>query len=851
MEKDKHALWKWLILIGMVAFSLVVVTPPKKKIQLGLDLQGGTSFTVQIDRARLADEIRSRSKEIAAEDVNRKVEDVLRDSRDRTLEVLRNRIDNLGIAEPNISSKGDRFIIQLPGIDDRKRQEAENSIKSAAYLEFRMVAERNAELVAALFDAGKAPEGYDIDSVDGRKSYVRTSEPLPTGDAFETYRRNLSKFNVPSAEYEFMLERRDETDGRVVYTPYFVERRAKLTGDNLKSAGVDFGQIGQPIVSLRFDGKGAAKFADITSDFGPNGARNQNNPTGRQLAIVLDDRLYSAPRIDEPILSGAAIIRGSFTIEEANLLSNILSAGSLPAPIKILETRSVEPTLGRASIRNGVKAILYGGIGVLIFMGVYYMFCGVIADVALLLNLILLPLGMIIAAGFLGIFAGEGGGGSVIKLPVLTLPGIAGILLTIGMAVDANVLIFERIREEVRSGKRLWSAVVAGYDRAFVTILDANLTTLLTGVILFIFGQGPIRGFAVTLCAGIMMSMFTALVVTKLFFSTVAGKLSMKALKMLSVIGETSVDFVGKRKMAAIGSLAVIAITWGILVVSGVKNPSAVFGVDFTGGSAVTFTFDQGKRLDVDSLRDTLAKAGVQESQIQYQKNLQDGSEWLEIKTGSDEIQYEGKDVKPVEIVRSVLPETFPEANLVVAMTDDVGPQIGKELKKSAVWAIICALVGIIIYISVRFEFGFALGAIVALTHDVLVAVGLFTLFGRQLSLPVVAALLTIVGYSVNDTIVVFDRIREDLRLIRDKNFKEICNLSINQTLSRTLLTSITTLITVVMLLLFGGGAIFDFALTLCIGVIVGTYSSIFVATPVVLLWHKDRKPEFAVKPVK
>ncbi len=849
MEKDKYALWKWLILVGMIAFSVWVLS---QGVPLGLDLLGGTSFTVQIDKEKLTEEIRSMSKDASDEEVQRKVENVLSGSRERTLEVLRNRIDNLGIAEPNISSKGERFIIQLPGIDEVKRQQAENSIKSAAYLEFRLVAENNDELVGKLYEEGKAPEGYDIRIVGQDKSYIRTADPLPTGDEYEEYRKTLRRFNVPSAKYEFMLEKRNDREGRAIYKPYFVERRAKLTGDSLKSAGVDMGQIGQPIVTLRFDGRGATKFADITTDYGPNGPRNQNNPIGRQLAIVLDDTLYSAPVIDEPILNGAAIIRGSFTREEANLLSNILSAGSLPAPIEIIETRSVEPTLGQESIRNGLRAVIYGGVGVLLFMGVYYLFCGVVADVALLLNMILLPLGMIIAAGFLGIFAGEGGsGGSIIRLPVLTLPGIAGILLTIGMAVDANVLIFERIREEARTGKRLWSSIVAGYDRAFVTILDANLTTLLTGVILFIFGQGPVRGFAVTLCAGIMMSMFTALVITKLFFGTVAGKLSMKALKMLSIIGDTSVDFVSKRKIAAVVSLVVIVATWSVMVVNGVKSPGQVFGVDFLGGSSVTFKFDQEHRQGVDELRAVLKDAGVVEAQIQYQKNLENGDEWLEVKTGADELEIDGSKVKPVEIVRKALPEEFPDSKFSVAMTDDVGPQVGRELKKSAVWAIVFALVGIIIYISIRFEFGFALGAIVALTHDVLVAVGLFTLFGRQLSLPVVAALLTIVGYSVNDTIVVFDRIREDLRLIRNKNFKEICNLSINQTLSRTLLTSLTTLITVVMLLLFGGGAIFDFALTLCIGVIVGTYSSIFVATPVVLFWHKDRKPEFASKPVK
>jgi SecD/SecF fusion protein len=843
---DKHALWKWLVLIVAVAGSLIVVTPVKEKVRLGLDLKGGTSFAVKIDEDRLRGDIRSRYPEISDKELDAEVAKVLQGAQERALEVMRNRVDNLGITEPIIyAGKDNRIIIQLPGIDEAKREEAERSIKSLAFLEFRMVHEENDDLVSQLFDNSQAPEGYRLVRMEKGIYYKREADFPEARRMDPAYRDALGRFQAPSAAFEFLL-RKEEVDGQTVYVPAFVKRRREMSGEYLEKASVDYRALGQPVVLLQFDSKGAKRFANVTSDYAPGGARNPDVNRFRQLAIVLDGTLYSAPVIREAIYGGKAEISGSFSLAEARLLSNILSAGSLPAPVKIVEKRFVSPSLGADSIRSGVRAVILGGIGVVGFMLVYYLVCGVVADLALAMNMLLLPLGMIVAAGFLGIFASDAaGGGSAIKLPVLTLPGIAGILLTIGMAVDANVLIFERIREEMGSGKRLWTSILAGYDRAFVTIVDANLTTLLTGIILFVFGSGPIRGFSVTLCAGILVSMFTALIVTKLFFDVLVNKLGVKTLKMLSVVGESAIDFIGFRKIAAVFSVVVIVATIALMVVRGVGDPARIFGVDFLGGSSMTFTFSEHQT--VQDVRDALAGAGIPEAHIQYQKDMESGADaFLQIKTGGG--QDAGDELAgQVEVA---LAEAFPDAGFTLAQEDKVGPQIGAELRQRAVWAIALALLGIVVYLSWRFELGFAVGAIVALAHDVLFTLGVYSLFGRQLSLPIVAALLTIVGYSVNDTIVVFDRIREDLRLstIRTKSFKEVCNLSINQTLSRTLLTSLTTLITVVMMLIFGGGAIFDFALALCIGVLVGTYSSIFVATPVVLLWHRDHKPEFATK---
>jgi SecD/SecF fusion protein len=854
LRMDKNTIWKWLILVLLVVGSLAVVTPPfdkvdeegnvvrQGKIRFGLDLEGGTSFVVKIDEDDLRREIESRGVALTPEQVEEEVKKVLEGAQERALEVMRNRVDNLGISEPIIYlGKDNRIIIQLPGADEAKRKEAEISIKSLAYLEFRVVHQDSDTLTGSLFDQGLVPEGYKIERVEGQ-AYYRKDLSFPDSKRDRKYRITLGKFNVPDPGFELLMEKRD-IQGVEVYVPHFVKRRSELTGKYLKDAAVDFKQLGQPVVQIEFDGKGSKRFAKVTRDLAPGGAQNQSQDSYRKLAIVLDGTLYSAPIIREPIHGGRAEISGSFTLPEANFLRNILKAGSLPAPVKIVETRFVAPSLGSDSIESGVRSIIYGAVGVVSFMVIYYMVSGVIADLALILNMILLPLGMIIAAGFLGIFAKDATSGGPITLPVLTLPGIAGILLTIGMAVDANVLIFERIREEAKSGKRLWSSITAGYDRAFVTILDANLTTMLTGIILFVFGSGPIRGFAVTLCAGIMASMFTALVVTKLFFQLLATRTNIKELKMLSAIKDTAVDFIGKRKFAAIVSLAVIVVSLGIMGYRGIQDSAAIFGVDFRGGASVVFSRDMAQeKIDVEDIRSALSDAGVNESHIQYQGVQVGGDEYLQVKTSSG--STEG--TRMVDVVKKALNDTFPAAGFVVEQEDEVGPQVGAELKTRALWSILMALLGIIIYISWRFELGFAIGAIVALAHDVLVTVGIYTLCGRQLSLPIVAALLTIVGYSVNDTIVVFDRIREDLKLVRDKSFKEICNLSINQTLSRTLLTSLTTLITVVMLLVFGGGAINDFALALFIGVLVGTYSSIFVATPVVLLWHRDRRPGFA-----
>jgi SecD/SecF fusion protein len=598
---------------------------------------------------------------------------------------------------------------------------------------------------------------------------------------------------------------------------------------------------GRVHVSLVFNAKGAADFARLTKAYAPRGSRNKDSDVGRRLAIVLDDTLYSAPVLKTEIPDGRAVIEGNFTWSEAAVLRNILNAGSLPAPMKILEKRSVESTLGADAIRSGVNAAVLATVLIALFMLAYYSYCGLIANVALILDLLLLPAGLIIASNILGVFVKDAAiAKRALDLPVLTMPGIAGIVLTLGMAVDANVLIFERMREEFALGKSARAAVSAGYDRAFLAIFDSNITTLLTAVILFIFGAGPIRGFAITLTAGIIISMFTALVVTRLIFNATVPEDRVKPYKMMQFLKDPNFDFLRWGRPFGFTALGVVVVTLALFFVRGIRNPASVMAVDFTGGASMTYSYEQ--KAGIGDVRKVVADAVKNDATIQYQSTLDGSGDLLLVKTSVTKIGDENVS----KAVHTALNQAFPESKFTLTGEEDVGAEVGKDLKQAATKAIFFSLIGILIYVSLRFEFGFALGGVVALAHDAFITLGLYSLLGRQVSLTIVAALLTIVGYSINDTIVIFDRIREDLRKDTKTDFPALCNRAINQMLSRTILTSLTTLIGAIVLFIFGGGAINDFALAMMIGLVAGTFSSIFIATPVMLAWYKNRRPSFA-----
>ncbi|MFH1753059.1 MAG: protein translocase subunit SecD [Candidatus Omnitrophota bacterium] len=660
-----------------------------------------------------------------------------KDATERALEIIRNRIDQFGVLEPYIQKEGtNRIIIQLPGVTDRER--AISIIGKTAHLEFILVS-NDPEILKKALDGEETP-GYLLKTM-GKESLI-------------------------------------------------IEDKPSLTGDKLVDASVEFSeqQFGQPYVSINLNPEGGKIFSDVT-------AANVE----RRLAIVLDGVVQSAPVIRERIPSGRAQITGSFSIDEANDLAIVLRAGALPAPTKIIEERTVGPTLGRDSIRSGLEAIMIGGIAVIVFMAAYYLLAGLIADFALCLNIVLI-------GGVLSYFGAT-----------LTLPGIAGLLLTIGMAVDANVLIFERIREEADLGKHIQSAISSGYQKAFLTILDSNVTTLITALILFQFGTGPIRGFATTLSVGILSSMFTSLVVTRLVLDMLTKILGVSKLPMLRLIRKPNIDFINKRKIAYIISAVVI----GYGLFSFAKTGGANFGIDFTGGTIQQFRFEN--TLSLDTARESMKDIGLGSSPIQqFGKNRE-----VIIRTFED----------TSDSVINKFKEVFKDNPFEVMRIEKVGPAIGKDLREKALLALIYALIGICIYISFRFEFRFAIAAIAALLHDVLVCVGAIAITGREISLPVIAALLTVVGYSINDTIVVFDRIREGRRLMKRSDYNTIINTSINHTLTRTILTSLTTLLVITALYFLGGEVINDFAFVLLVGVIVGTYSSIFIASPILVDW--------------
>lgn len=848
---DKKTIFKWMLLVILVGASVATVFPVGEKVRFGLDIKGGTSFTVQIDEVGMAHQIRDEIKtKLGDEDflklseaevearVAEKMASSIKEAQLRALEVIRNRVDGLGIAEPIIfPEKNNRIVVQLPGVDEKKREEARRSIKSAAFLEFRMVHEKNAELVNKLFDKGKAPEGYKIiqlgDGGTPRDYLIRDKTAVPDDKMDGEFRRRIAQFEAPRL-HELLLERQ-KVAGREVYTPYYVERRAQLTGDTLKRASVDYRALGQAVVDLEFDSIGAKRFARVTGDYAPQGARNPGQ-VGRQMAIVLDGTVYSAPVIREAIFGGRAEISGNFTPAEAMFLVNILKAGSLPAPVDVVETRIVDPTLGQDAVTNGKNAAIYGCVVIILLMLAYYMVNGLLADLALILNIVLLPLGMIVVAALLGVFASDARAGGAIALPVLTLPGIAGIALSIGMAVDTNILIFERIREELKAGKSLKAAIDAGFNRAFAAVFDSHVATILTAVIMFIFGSGPVRGYAVTLIAGLLVNLYTAVTVTHMCHTVIAtftNKVSV--LKMMNMIPETKIDFIGKWKWWLGGTFMVVVASWALMVGNGMKDKTKVFGVDFTGGTEMTLTFEA--KPDIEKVRGVLTTGGVKDPLIQFQKGMEAGSrEMLTVKVGSLD---EGRQVE------GLLTNQIASAQFKMVKQDEVGPQIGKELMRRAMWAMILGMVAMVIYIAIRFEFGFGLGAVVATFHDAAITLGVCHLLGFPITMTMIAAVLTIIGYSINDTIVIFDRIRENLRLYQGRQtFKDLCNLSINQTLARTLLTNFFTLISVLFLCFMGGNALRDFSVAMLVGMITGTYSSIYIATPVTLAWYRWKSPD-------
>ncbi len=853
MAKDsvvRNNIWKWLVLGLIAVVSFYVCNPPSEKLRFGLDLKGGTSFTLGVDRERLAESLIAENPAITNEEgaVGRKIDEMLSRSGcdDTIVSVIRRRVDAMGTNEPVIQGmKGHRLLVQLPGADEKTRREAKASLQNAAYLEFRLTHPRNDQLVSKLLGKETAPEGY-------RKAgggYARITDPKDpknwaTVSQTPGYAARLAAFESPDARYSFMLEK----VGDGTYRPNFVARSTepKVTGGDLVSASVERDPTsGQLSIGFRLNAEGGRKFGLLTRNYKAHGAKNPSD-RGRQLAIVLDDQLISAPVIQSEIGSSGQIT-GHFTAAEAQKLANELNAGALPAPMKILAETTVAPTVGDDAIAAAKWAAGIGFLLVAVFMFVYYWRSGLVADIALFLDVALLPTALVVCANVLGVFAHDpsmGGGGSM-QLPVLTMPGIAGLVLSLGMAVDANVLIFERIREEFMAKRAAGEAIRNGYGRAFTAIFDSNLTTIITGVILFVVGTGPVRGFAIMLTAGVVISMFTAVVVTRLVFDHCVDPNRTKPFRMMSFFKNPRFDFMRVTRFTVGGAFAVIAVTLAIFAFRFVSNKADVLSVDLTGGTSIVYSLKAEEKPAVSDIR-AAVNAFDNAAVIQYQEGV--ASTTLLLKTGETSETAKGQALEGKDVgayVTKLLQERFPKAEFKAASVDEVGSLVGEDLKKSGSYAVLFSLLAILAYVGFRFQFGFGLGALVALAHDALISIGIFSLCGRQISLIVITAVLTIIGYSVNDTVVVFDRIRELLRHDKKLSFYDLCNAAINSCLSRTVITSVTTLFAVLALFAFGDGSIFDFALIMLIGVLAGTFSSVFIATPIMYWWYKGKRPAF------
>lgn len=828
--------------------------------------------------------------EILREDINfnssnSQVLEVLRKKADETVELtfkrLKDRIDKFGVTQPNISldKNRDLILVELPGVSNPER--ARNYLQATAKLEFWDVYRITDQgLYQSLLEADKKLSALEGDgetmAVDSTLEYkydslgnVIDSVMVASSDALNNQGPLLSLLNLNSnmggqfvmplsvigvaernkmeaistllkkKEIQSILPKncqflwsskaiKDVESGLLTsdYQLYAINTEGKpneapLEGDRVVKASTQPDpNTNQVTVSLRMDNEGARKWARMTTDAAQDG--------NREIAIVLDNEVQSAPRVINPITGGESSITGDFTIQEAQDLANILEVGKLPAQTKIIQESLVGPSLGKDNINRSINALIIGFGLVLLFMVLYYAGAGIVSIIALFLNLFFI----------FGTLSSYG--------TVLTLPGIAGIVLTIGMAVDANVIIFERIREELRSGKSYISAISDGFKYSYSAIIDANVTTILTAFVLSYFGMGPIKGFAVVLIIGVLCSLFTAVLVGRLiidWWTVKQGKeLNFSTSFSKGMFSNLNTDWLSKRKISYIVS--------SIVILAGIISFATrgfEMGVDFKGGHSYNISFSEGAP-DVADLRSALSDAFGSAPIVKVvsdENTLNVTTSYLINDTSEDADKqvmrklHEGINglVGNVSFEQFIQPES---SGTHITSSAKVGPTIAQDIKKSSVKATIFALILIFLYIFIRFNnWQYSMGAVAALFHDTLVVLSIFSIFhgilpfSLEIDQAFIAALLTVIGYSINDTVVVFDRIREFFNTYLDRPKEEIINMAINNTLSRTIITSLTTIFVVLILFLFGGSSIKGFAFALLVGIIVGTYSSIFIATPI------------------
>ncbi|MCG8527813.1 MAG: protein translocase subunit SecD [Opitutales bacterium] len=688
----------------------------------------------------------------------------------KAIDIMANRVDGLGVSEPIIRAVGsDRIEIQMPGLDSRQNPDVIDAVKKPAKLEFKLV------------------------------HRFATPSLQPGAD-------------TPPPGYVAMTEERvDPRTGETYEVPYYVKRVTEATGDILERAYPAANETGGYESRMNFTPKGGKRFADLTGEIAEENnqiASQTGQPSIGQLAIVLDGKLYSAPSVRERLGGGSAVITGDFSQRDAIELANVLN-NPLAVELEVAEMYEVGPSLAADARSASINAAMIGGALVIVFMIAYYWLGGIAAVISVVCNVVIV----------VGILAS--------LQATMTLPGVAALVLTIGMAVDANILIFERIREELKAGKSTPAALSGGYEKALSTIVDANVTTMITAVILIWLGTGPVKGFGVTLAIGIGASMFCALVVSRLVLDVLVEGLKVKKILGLSIMGASNIDFLKLRVPAFAFSWTVVLIGVGWLV----THHDHIFGIDFVGGDELTVNYEE--TVSMSEFQEVAQQGNFGEVNAIYQNMIGEAKSVIKVQTelGVGEEFFEA------------LVTTFPDRNLELVGANQIGASVSGEIQKKAIMSVLVALVGILLYVAVRFEVGYGIGAVVATVHDVLMTLGIFVLFGGQFTAPMIAAVLMILGYSINDTIVVFDRIREELSLNPEKSLKDIIRMAINRVLSRSILTSVTTFIAALVLWIFGAGVINDFAFVFMIGIITGTFSSIFIASPIFYWWHKgDRK---------
>jgi len=833
-------------------------------------------------------------KDITLESSNEEVKKVLQRETEAAIaasfNVLRSRIDHFGVTQPNIMRlpNSHRILVELPGVKEPQRVrdllqgtaslefwttysysevwpamvEADRLLKSqietAPEVEEAAPATEGEGLLAEVAE-GAAAEEEAVEAEAGR--FTREQNPLfavldpsfaggaAIGAAYKADMALVEQYLTTPAvrelfpadiDFKWAVKGSDAMDGRYqlfairVATP---NGKAPLDGSVITEAREQYSQQGATAeVTMAMNAEGAQEWARLTGE-------NIN----KAIAIVLDGYVYSAPNVINKIEGGSSQITGDFTIQEAQDLANVLSSGKVPAPAKIIQDTVVGPSLGQESIDAGLMSFVVAFILVLLYMGLFYKTAGWLSDIALLTNVFLL-MGVLVSFG-----------------AVLTLPGIAGIVLTMGMAVDANVIIYERIKEELRGGKGLSLAIKDGFSKAYSAIIDGQLTTIITGIVLFIFGTGPVQGFATTLVIGIITSVFTAVFITRLLIEWYVGKFGKMAFSRKwseNFLSNTKIDFLSKRKVAYITVAVILALSCVSFVVRGLN-----LGAEFTGGRAYVVRFD--KAVEAEEVRQNLAAefaklADADASSISYEVKQYGGENQMRIVTQyrfddtSDEataeveqILYNAmKSLYSYEITFEQFRDTQTDENGILN-ADKIGPSIAKDTTWNAIYSVFFSLIAIGLYITLRFKrWQWASGATIALAVNTFMIIGIFSIFygllpfNLEVNQAFIAAILTIIGYAINDTVVVFDRIREFLGLYPKRSLYENMNNAVNSTLSRTINTSATTLVTLIAIFLFGGETIRGFIFALILGVCIGTAATIFVATPIAydMMTKADKK---------